>query len=72
MGSTFMKGLELVQLAERYGWANAGPGANHPYILKKPGCRSVPVRDKIQNRFEAIGILKQLGIPKAAWPENLR
>ena len=34
MGSAFMKGLELVQLAARHGWADAGPGANHPYILK--------------------------------------
>ena len=52
--------------------ADGGPGANHPYILKKPGFRSVPVRDKIQNRFEALAILKQLGIPKAAWPEKLK
>ena len=72
MGSAFMKGLELVQLAQHHGWADGGPGANHPYILKKPGFRSVPVRDKIQNRFEALAILKQLGIPKAAWPEKLR
>lgn len=72
MGSAFMKGLELVHLALVHGWTDAGPGANHPYILKKPGFRSVPVRDKIQNRFEAIGILKQLGIPKAAWPDKLR
>ena len=72
MVSAFMKGLELVRLAESRGWVNAGPGANHPYILKKAACRPVPVRDKIPNRFEAEAILKQLGIPRREWPEKLR
>lgn len=72
MVSAFMKGLDLVRLALAHGWRDAGPGANHPYILKKPGQRPVPVRDRIQNRYEAIGILKQLGVPRRDWPSNLR
>jgi hypothetical protein len=71
MGS-FMRGRELVELAQGYGWTDDGPGANHPYILKKPGARPVPVRDKLENKFEAQGILKQLQIPRADWPEKLR
>jgi hypothetical protein len=32
----------------------------------------VPVRDRLENKFEAQGILKQLGIPKSDWPEKLK
>jgi len=71
--AAFMKGSEIVKLAEQHGWINSGPGSKHPYILKKPGSRrNVPVRDKLPNRFEAQDILKELGIPRAEWPEKLK
>jgi hypothetical protein len=71
MGS-FMRGRDIVQIAARHGWTDDGPGANHPYILKRTSWRPVPVRDKLENKFEAQAILKQLGIPKSDWPEKLR
>ena len=71
MGS-FMRGREIVEIARRHGWADAGPGACHPYILKRTGRRPVPVRDKLENRFEAQAMLKQLGVPKSDWPEKLK
>jgi hypothetical protein len=71
MGS-FMRGREIVQIALLHGWADDGPGANHPYILKRAGRRPVPVRDRLENKFEAQGILKQLEIPKADWPEKCK
>jgi hypothetical protein len=71
MGS-FMRGREIVEIARRHGWTDDGPGASHPYILKLSGRRPVPVRDKLENKFEAQGILKQLGIPRSDWPEKLR
>lgn len=70
--ASFMRGIEIVNLAVLYGWVNSGPGGNHPFILKKSGCRNVPVRDKLENRFEAQGLLKQLEIPRAEWPEKLK
>ena len=71
MGS-FMRGREIVEIARLHGWRDGGPGASHPYILKRQGSRPVPVRDKLENKFEAQGILKQLGIPRSDWPEKLR
>jgi len=59
-------------LANAHGWKENRPGANHPYILKKAEHRTVPVRDKLQNKFEAQGILKQLDIRVAEWPEKLK
>ena len=67
-----MRGREIVEIAQCHGWADEGPGANHPYILKQAGQRQVPVRDKLENKYEAQGILKQLAIPRSDWPEKLR
>ena len=71
MGS-FMRGRELAAIALLHGWTDSGPGANHPYVLKRAGRRPVPVRDKLENKFEAQAILEQLGIPRSDWPEKLR
>ena len=60
-------------IAEEFGWADNGPGSNHPYILKRQGARRpVPVRDQLENRFEVQGILKQLEIPRDSWPEKVK
>jgi hypothetical protein len=68
-----MRGRELVAIAQRHGWADAGPGANHPFVLKKPGAlRPIPIRDRLENRFEVQAILKQLEIPRSDWPEKAR
>jgi hypothetical protein len=67
-----MRGREIIEIARRHGWTDGGPGACHPYILKLAGRRPVPVRDKLENRFEAQAILEQLGIPKSDWPEKLK
>ncbi len=67
MGAALLMGRELVKLAEQHGWVDVG-GSNHPFVLKKPGKRPVPVRHKLQNPNEIRGILKQLEIPKSAWP----
>jgi hypothetical protein len=72
MGSAFMMGIELVKVAIQHGWVDRGPGGCHPYVLVKPGCRPVPVRDKLQNRFEAQALMKELSIPRADWPAKLR
>jgi len=55
-----MRGQEIVRLAVDHGWRDGGPGASHPFILKRAGFRPVPVRNRIENRFEAQAILKQL------------
>jgi len=70
MGSAFMMGIELAKLAEQHGWTlRPHPGGDHPYLLERPGGpRPVPVRHKLKSRAEVITILKQLGIPRAAWP----
>ena len=70
MGSAFMKGLELVQLAQAHGWIlRPHPGGDHPYLLERPGApRPVPIRNKLKTRMEVIVILKQLEIPRADWP----
>jgi hypothetical protein len=68
-----MRGREIVEIARRRGWEDHGPGAEHPYILKRPRARRpVPVRDRLENRFEVQGILKQLEIPREDWPEKVR
>ncbi len=67
-----MRGREIVALAREFGWVDDGPGANHPYILKREGDRPVPVRARLDNRFEVQAILKQLGIPRSAWPEKVK
>jgi len=40
--------------------------------MRKAGERTVPIRGKLQNPNEVRSILKQMGIPKADWPENLK
>lgn len=70
---SFMRGIEIVRLAEEFDWSDDGPGANHPFILKRPGARRpIPVRDRIENRKEAQGILRQLGIPRDRWSEKCK
>ena len=68
-----MRGREIVAIATANGWKDDGPGSEHPFILKKPGAvRPVPVRDRLENRFEVQAILKQLGIPREEWPAKVR
>jgi hypothetical protein len=66
------KGEILKKLAEQNGWADEGPGANHPFVMKKAGQRPVPIRAKLTNMNEARDILKQLKIPRAQWPDALK
>jgi len=72
MGSATWKGADLKAIAMVHGWIDGGPGANHPFLMKKPGHRTVPLRGKIQNRHEARSVLKQMEIPRSDWPENLQ
>lgn len=72
MGSAFMLGIELVKIAEAHGWTDRGPGAAHPHVMVNLGARNVPIRAKLQNKYECQDILKQLGIPRAAWPTKLK
>jgi len=74
MGSAFMMGTELVDLATLHGWSlKPHPGGNHPYLLDRPGARRpVPVRFKLKNRLEVISILKQLEIPRTDWPDSVK
>jgi hypothetical protein len=58
-----------VALAVEFGWVDAG---HHPHILKREAERPVPVRARLENRFEVQSILKQLGIPRTAWPEKVK
>ena len=69
-----MRGREIVAIAMRQGWKDAAPGANHPHILKRQGDRPVPVSlaTRMENKYEAQGLLKQLGIPRSDWPEKLK
>lgn len=67
-----MRGREIVALAVEFGWVDSGPGANHPHVLKREGDRPVPLRARLDNRFEVQSILKQLGIPRAAWPDKVK
>ena len=67
-----MRGHEIVVLAREFGWVDEGPGANPPHILKRDGDRPVPIRARLENRFEVQSILKQLGIPRSAWPEKVK
>lgn len=67
-----MRGLQVVRIAEAFGWHDSGPGSNHPHVLKRKGARSVPVRDRLENRLEVQSILKQLGVPREDWPEKVR
>jgi hypothetical protein len=72
MGSAFLFGIDLVKIAEKHGWVlRERAGGNHPYILEMPGKWCVPVRYKLKSRFEVIGILKQLGIPRTDWPSEV-
>jgi hypothetical protein len=70
--ASFMRGGDIVALASEFGWIDAGPGANHPHILKREGDRPVPVRARLDNRFEVQSGLKQLGVPRTAWPEKVK
>ena len=67
MGTALLDGLDVVKIAERFGWHDVG-GTKHPYLLKKVGKRPVPVRHKLQNPNEIRAILKQLEIPRSDWP----
>jgi hypothetical protein len=69
---SFMRGREIVALARDFGWIDEGPGASHPHILKRKGDRPVPVRGRLENRFEVQSILKQLRIPRTTWPEKVK
>jgi hypothetical protein len=69
---SFIRGREVVALAIEFGWIDSGPGANHPHVLKREGSRPVPVRARLDNRFEVQSILKQLDIPRSAWPEKVQ
>lgn len=66
------KGEILKGLAEANGWIDDGPGANHPYVMKKAGLRPVPIRSKLTNHTEVRDILKQLKIPRDQWPDFLK
>lgn len=66
------KGAILKRLAEENGWVDDGPGANHPFVMKKLGHRPVPIRAKLTNMNEARDILKQLEIPREQWPDALK
>lgn len=66
------KGEILKRLAEQNGWVDVGPGANHPFVMKKAGQRRVPIRAKLTNMNEARDILKQLKIPRTQWPDTLK
>lgn len=70
---SFMRGRIIVTLAEQHGWVNSGPGGKHPFILKRAGSkRNVAVQHKLKDRFLAQDILRELGIPRAEWPDNLK
>ena len=66
-----LKGSLIVRIASVYGWRDRG-GSSHRHVLEKPGARPVPVRFKLKNYGEARSVLKQLEIPREAWPENLK
>ncbi len=70
--AAFLLGREIVAIAVAHGWTDEGPGAKHPHILKREGERPVPVRARLENRFEVQAILKQLSIPRSAWPEKVK
>jgi len=70
--SSFARGRDIVDLAKLHGWIDSGPGGSHKFLLKKLGKRTVPIRDRLENKFEAQGVLKQLEIDRADWPEKLR
>jgi hypothetical protein len=72
MGAAGWNGKDLKEVGERHGWLDRRPGANHPFVMKKTGMRSVPIRSKIQNPNEARSILKQMEIPRDDWPQNLK
>jgi hypothetical protein len=73
MGSAFLLGNDIVKIALKQGWnLRDHPGGNHPFILEKPGCWCVPIRHKLKSRFEVLGILKQLDIPRSDWPPQVR
>lgn len=72
MGSASWYGSDIAKIGKQHGWEDAGPGGNHPHVMKKAGHRPVPIRHKLQNPQEVKGILQQMEIPKSAWPSNLR
>ena len=72
MGAATWLGRKFKEIGVRNGWADAGPGGKHPFLMKKAGERTVPIRAKLQNPNEARSILKQMGIPRDQWPENLK
>jgi hypothetical protein len=67
-----MLGREIVAIAAAHGWKDEGAGANHPHILKREGERPVPVRARLENRYEVQAILKQLSIPRRDRPDKVR
>jgi len=69
--ASFMTGREILKLAIRHGWVDRG-GSKHPVRMVKPGKRTVPIRDRLENADEVRAVLKQLEIPRADWPEKLK
>jgi hypothetical protein len=65
-----MRGREIVAMAVEFGWINSCQARTTPHILKRAGNRPVPIRARLDNRFEVQSILKQLGIPRSVWPDR--
>lgn len=74
MGQNFIDPKIIIKLAIQYGWVahKSQHGGDHTTMLKKPNGRTVPIRDTIRGRIETQIILKELGIPRSAWPEKAR
>ena len=72
MGTAAWEGKDLKEIGLKHGWKDGGPGGSHPYLMKKAGKRTVPIRSKLNNPNEVRSILKQMDIPRSAWPINLQ
>ena len=74
MGDNFIDPKVIIKLAIQFGWAahRSVSGGDHTTMFKRPGGRTVPMRHKIRGRMEAQILLKELGIPRAAWPDKAR
>lgn len=74
MGDNFIHPKIITKLAKQHGWLafKSLNGGDHVTLFKKEGHRTVPMRNKIRGRIEALIILKELGIPREVWPEQVR
>jgi len=72
MGRADWEGKDRKKIGIEHGWKDEGPGGSHPFLRKKTGERTVPIRSKLNNPNEVRSILKQMGIPRSAWPKNLQ